>query len=89
MGTRVDRRRRRRTSPLTREAAEIAAAIDLVAAGVARTVRLASLPDVERLAMEGARMAATIGVAVTVERGSNGHATLIVGPRLTAPADRT
>jgi hypothetical protein len=39
--------------------------------------------------MEGARMAATIGVAVTVERGTNGHATLIVGPRLAAPADRT
>lgn len=89
MGIRASSRRLRRTSPLTREAAEIAAAIDLVVAGVARTVRLASLPDVERLAVDGARMAATVGVAVTVERGANGHATLIVGPRLAAPADRT
>lgn len=75
----------RRTRALAREIADIDAALALVTARVATTVRLAALRHGERLGARTAARAAALGVAFRIERHGRGDATLVVGPLLVRP----
>jgi hypothetical protein len=62
--------------------AEIDAAIDLVAGGVARRVRLTAIPFVESVAAVGLARARAAGLAFRFERNERlGVVTVTVGPR--------
>jgi hypothetical protein len=71
-----------RSIPEGREPLEVTAAIELVAAGLARRVVLSGLPDGELLAAEALAAAQAAGVAFVLSRdpGSGGVA-LVFGPR--------
>ena len=73
-------RTNRRSSPAARTIAELEMAIELVARGAARTVRLSGLPGLERLAVSAAEQARAAGVDFRVERDPSG-AVLSFGPR--------
>lgn len=73
-------RTNRRSNPAARTAAELEVAIELVARGAARSVRLSGLPGAERLAASAAEQAQAAGVDFRVERDPMGTV-LSVGPR--------
>ena len=68
-----------------REMAEVAAAVELVARGVARRVVLVGLEEVAALAGEALVIAQQAGVRFALQRESGGSGTVraIVGPRTT------
>lgn len=74
----------RRAGLTERALVEIGVAIELVAAGGARTVRVACLPGAELAAARGAAAAQAAHVAFRLER-SGGGATLVIGPALRRP----
>ena len=65
--------------PRQRDIAEIVAAVVLVAAGVARRVRLVNLAEPLVAAGEGAAQASAAGVAFRIERQGD-HVEVVVGP---------
>lgn len=66
--------------PSDRDLAEIIAAINLVARGAARIVRLVNLAHPMRVVGSGAARASTLGVRFQVQR-RDGTIEVIVGPR--------
>jgi hypothetical protein len=66
--------------PRQRDIAEIVTAIELVAAGAARRVRLVNLAEPLVAAGEGAAQASAAGVDFRVERDGD-HVELVIGPR--------
>jgi len=73
-------RTNRRSDPAARSVAELEVAIELVARGAARSVRLSGLPGAERLAASAAERAHAAGVDFRVERDPVGTV-LSIGPR--------
>jgi hypothetical protein len=65
---------------------EVDAAIAMVARGVAVSVRLCNLAGAEEAAFDGATRAQAAGVAFSLQRDRPSSTTMIVGPRLEAPA---
>lgn len=76
--------------PIDRDLAEIDAGIALVARGFATRVRLVGLTRPEAVAATGLARAQEARVGFTFDRGANGIAAVLVGPRgsagLSAPA---
>jgi hypothetical protein len=75
--------------PFERTLFEIDAAIALVVAGAAVTVRLVALPAAERAAVIGAARAQAAGVAFRLRREPPASISLVVGPRLDRASDAT
>jgi hypothetical protein len=71
---------------LERALGEVDAAIAMVALGVAVSVRLSNLAGAEEAAFDAAARAQSAGVAFTLLRERPTMPTMIVGPRLEAPA---
>jgi hypothetical protein len=71
-----------RSIPESREPLEVTAAIELVAAGLARRVVLSGIPNAELLAPEALAAAQAAGVAFVLARDpGSGSVALIIGPR--------
>ena len=71
---------------LERALTEVDAAIAIVVRGIAVTVRLCNLAAVDEAAFDAAARAQSAGVAFSLDRDRSGSTTMIVGPRLEAPA---
>ena len=69
---------------LTRARREIHVGIALVAAGAARTVRIANLPAAEHAAAEGVAAAQSARVAMRIVRDGRSAPLVVIGPRLDA-----
>lgn len=65
---------------------EVDAAIAMVVGGVAVSVRLCNLTGAEAAAFDAAARAQVAGVAFSLQRDRPNSTTIIVGPRLEAPA---
>lgn len=73
---------------IERTLTEVDAAIALVVAGAAVTVRLCNLAFAEDAAFEGAARAQAAGVGFTLLRDGATRPTLVVGPRSIGVVDR-
>ena len=71
---------------LARALSEVDAAIAMVARGLAVSVRLSNLAGAEAAAFDAAARAQSAGVAFSLLREHPTVPTMIVGPRLEAPA---
>jgi hypothetical protein len=71
---------------IERALSEVDAAIAMVALGVAVSVRLSNLAGAEDAAFDAAARAQAAGVAFSLLRERPTMPTMIVGPRLEAPA---
>lgn len=67
--------------------AEVDAAISLVLAGLAVTVRLCNFASAEDVAFDAAARAQTAGVGFSLRRDGARWPTLVVGPRLLAAVE--
>jgi hypothetical protein len=76
-------RGRRSVTRLDLDMVQGRAAIELVACGVARRVRLSGLTYAERIAATLAASAQQAGVAFRLEHDDTGTSSLVVGPRIT------